>query len=330
MKLLGSKAIDSFLNDLTPDRIHDFQNVMLGALKQYKEDPSIIPPRTVSSKGNTTHLFMPSLGSDVGMKLITGSPSGFKGATLIIDPIDGAPIGLIDGAIVTAFRTALCSTIPLVKVLPLDSKDEHSIPKKIFVNGVGAQAYWHIKLTLILYSNSINEVFICNRTLSKTEALCSSLSQQYGQVKFTPVPADDSESIKNAYKEVSIVYGCVPTTSPGILKEYIDQSNKKIYISVIGSYKPHMTEVDRKIVGNILESNRKIIVDSKEHAGHEAGELIQNNVKEENLVEVYDFYQGKDEKESNITLCKLVGLSIMDITIGAELLRLCPGLEVDF
>lgn len=340
MRILSSKVVEDILNGITVEDIKYLQKALENALMEYKEDASIVPSRIVTNKEEATHLFMPSIGSNVGIKTITGSKYGFKGATLIIDPIDGNPLCLLDAGVTTAFRTALCSTLPLVKALPPDSKNPLLVPSKVFVYGVGLQAYWHIKLTISLYP-SVDEVFICNRTLAKAVKLCIKLGNECPRVKFTPLNLDNKDDIEKSYKNVSIVYGCLPASSPTILKRYVDEqktSGKKLYVSVIGSYKPHMTEVDGQIIEQIVASGGKIVVDSIEHACSEAGELIQNNVSRESLIEVCDFISCKCNEKSSSTgdfvLCKLVGLSIMDICIGAELLRLAQnmnkGVTVDF
>lgn len=327
MRVLSSKVVEEILNNLSVEDVICMQDVMESALKEYKNDPSTVPPRHVSSHEEKTHLFMPSTGSNVGIKTITGSKHGFKGATLIIDPIDGQPLGLVDAKVTTAFRTALCSTLPLVKVLPRKTKDPSLVPSKIVVYGAGLQAYWHIKLTILLYPG-IEEVIICNRSLQNASELCATLCNEYLNVKITPLALNNEAEIKKSFTDVSIVYGCLPTTSPSISQKYIDEqskSQKKLYISVIGSYKPYMTEVDGQVIKDIIESGGKIIVDSKEHASSEAGELIQNGVSRNSLTEVYDFINCSNTETitgpGNVILCKLVGLSIMDIYIGAELLR---------
>lgn len=333
MKVLSSQAIEAILDNLSVEDVGCMQYAMENALKEYKDDRSIVPSRIVTNHEEKTHLFMPSTGSNVGIKTITGSKYGFKGATLIIDPVDGKSLGLLDASITTAFRTALCSTLPLVKVLPPKSKDPSLVPSKVMVYGVGLQAYWHIKLTVLLYS-SINEVIVCNRTLKNALELCARLHDEYHNIKFTPLALNNEEEIKKSFRDVSIVYGCLPTISPNISKKYIDQqkkSQKVLYISVIGSYKPHMSEVDGQVIKQIIESGGKIVVDSEEHASSEAGELIQNNVSPNSLIEVYDFINCSSPDSirgsGNVVLCKLVGLSIMDICIGAELLKLSENMD---
>ncbi|CUM67327.1 uncharacterized protein PRCAT00005020001 [Priceomyces carsonii] len=336
MKVLSDKSIEQYLKSLNYEGLKDFQVVLHTALLEYKDDESIIPPRIVTKRGKATHIFMPLVGSQVGIKTLTGTTNGFKGAVTILDDI-GNIRGILNATVLTAFRTALCSTLPLSRVFH-SSGDRNLKGTKILVFGVGLQAYWHIRLTLTMYPDQFVEVVVCNRTLSKAETFCENLSKEFPDIKFNSLALDDEVAIEAACLNISIIYGCLPSTNPVILKRYVDNcQNGSLYISVIGSYQPQMTEVDGLVIKEILQGGGRIIVDSKEHASHEAGELIQNMVPIGKLVEVSEYTSSEDisvyKGSSKIVLCKLVGLSIMDVAIGSKLIddaeKRNDGISVD-
>ena len=96
---------------------------------------------------------MPCISPDeVGLKVISGGPGnnskglGFQGCVLIMDEITGQLKAVINANNLTAFRTALASSLGLT-LIALNA----NILPELSAFGVGLQAYWHIKLALLLY-----------------------------------------------------------------------------------------------------------------------------------------------------------------------------------
>ncbi|GME74610.1 unnamed protein product [Ambrosiozyma monospora] len=277
MKVLSESVISSLLRDLSLPELKAYQTTLVNSLLEFKQDHSIIPPRIVTQTPvGATHLFMASTGETVGMKALTGSKAGFKGVTAIVDKYDGYPIGILNAATLTAFRTALCSTLGLVKTFPPESTTESLGDLICF--GVGDQGLWHVRLALALYSGKFENVFIVNRSLDKAEKIIKDdFSVEFPNVKFQALAGEDSASIKKSFVNVSVAFTCVPSTKPTIVKSYIDSNVRdKVYIGAIGSYKPHMIEVDGDLTKEyILKNGGKVIVDSVEHCMDEAGEFLQ-------------------------------------------------------
>lgn len=340
MRILSDSVIKQLLLSLSKEDFGKFQNSLLSSLREYAEDHRINPQRIVTKfEKDTSRLIMPAVGNDVGIKAITGSPSGFKGATLLIDKKNGAPIALMNCGSLTPYRTALCSSIPFKRIKELVEKKD--MQKRMLVFGAGEQAYWHIVVSLKLYPEAFNEVFICNRTLMKAHSTCESLSRIFPNVDFRTIEWNDSEKIKSVINGVSVIYGCLPTTEPKILLDLLEERLRKkeepLFISLIGSYKPHMREVDNRTIEYLKKSGSKILVDAIDFVIEEAGEIIQNNVPISELVEVSYFCNDHDVKnymgEGNLFLCKIVGMSIMDISVASDMLKIADsrnaGVDVD-
>lgn len=310
--------------NLTPEGVAEYQSTMLAALREYQQQPQIIPPRIVTTTEYCTHLFMASTGSKVGMKAITGSKEGFKGITTILDKHTGYPLGIVNGATLTAFRTALCNTLPLVKFYPVDNN--YSNDETLAIFGVGDQAIWHTILSLILYPNRFNKVIIINRTIAKAEKLADSFKSEYPNTEFIPISTiEDGGELKllELFKKVTVAFTCIPTSVPTITQALVDQCEKSLFIGAIGSYKPHMTEIEGQVLKNAISNGSKIVVDSKEHCLHEAGELIINGIEENELIEITDLYNEDCEQfqKSKVVVSKLVGLCLMDVWIGSKCLE---------
>jgi len=331
MIILKDSEVREILENLTADEIKAYQETLAEGLVEYCQDNAIIPPRIVTTTKYATHLFMGSSGSKVGMKALTGSHSGFHGLTTILDIHDGSPIGILNAATLTAFRTALSTTLALGKVyIPGDIKS--LIGGNLIVYGAGPQAEWHLRLVLTLYPSSFDKVIIINRTTRKADALGNILKSKFPHISFETVAMGDRIRIMNEYKNASVIFSCVPTCSPVILNDNIDHNERsKLFIGAIGSYKPEMIEVDGEtLVKQCISKGGKIIVDSIKDCIKEAGEFLQNDISKESLVELGSlFIQPAPEttltqlnymKSNKVIVSKLVGLCIMDVFVGSKVL----------
>ncbi|KAI3407137.2 hypothetical protein KGF56_000039 [Candida oxycetoniae] len=340
MKVITDNAVAKFLNSYL-DRntiLDEFRPTLVNSLTAYSTNPDqIVPPRIVQQSNNsnsdTTHVFMPCVSpTEVGIKVISGGPGnnskglGFQGCVLVIDEITGQLQAVINANTLTAFRTALASTLGLTKVI--DINDEILLPE-LTVFGVGLQAYWHVKLTLILYgAEKIKTVNIINRSLANAIKLKEKFEKEFTNVQFNGFSngeEEDDSVFKDHILNSSIIFGCVPVSIPVIKEEYINKDPKwPKFISLIGSYKPHMIELDLDFIKKLKSRGVQIIVDSKTHTLHEAGELIQSEYKADQLIEIHKLYSEnavtKDssytDPTTNTTVQKIVGLSIMDLSIG--------------
>ncbi|CCH40924.1 hypothetical protein BN7_458 [Wickerhamomyces ciferrii] len=328
MRVISDKQIENLLKSQSREGILEFQKVLKTALSDYNKDPTLIPERIVIKRDNAEagHFFMPSFSKKVGVKTLGGSKKGFSGAVSIIDPNSGDLLGVLNARSLTAFRTALASTIPLVKFVEADKSNQG-----MTVYGNGLQAYWHVKLTLDLYPGLFTNVQIAVRSINeKSNELQKELAVEYPLIDIQLIDQTKVDLTKS-----SVIYGCIPSTEPQIKYSNLNKT-EKTFISLIGSYKPHMAEVDNELVKKAL-SNGKIIVDSYEHTLAEAGELIQNNVTTSNVIETGELDNVENSQINNgqnLTLSKIVGLSIMDNSVGNEILERAIkeniGSEVEF
>ncbi|KAK6463055.1 hypothetical protein DFJ63DRAFT_102933 [Scheffersomyces coipomensis] len=331
MKVISDDAVERYLwSNLTKTQILEkFQPALLNGLKDYNEDPDkIIPPRISQLSNNpnssVTHLYMPCISpNEVGIKVISGGPSsklGFQGCVLILDEFTGVLEAVINAKTLTAFRTALASTLGLVKVIHPDNKD---ILKEITVFGVGLQSYWHIALSLKIYGESILQVNIINRSIENAQNLADKLKDVFPFTAFNSFSFDQEDAYVGHIQNSSIIFGCTPSTVPVIKSHYINKDPKyPKFISLIGSYKANMIELELDFINSEFKSTgTSIIVDSKDHTLLESGELIQGGIERDQLVDLVELYETNDSTSNyvsphNITFQKLVGLSIMDLSMG--------------
>lgn len=267
-------------------------------------------------------------------------------------------MGFVNAEELTAFRTALASTLLFSR-----RSKVHSIT----VFGAGKQAYWHIRLALILRGPEIHHVNIINRSFTTTEPLMREiyksedwvdLRNSNEKLRFSVLSGEYGEYtrlLKEHVRSADVIFMCTPSTSPLFPAEHLISSEgrkKGRYISLIGSYKPHMVELHPTILRHAVEPDHKhhhhkhadkggvIVVDSLEACLKEAGEIIQAGITAEQLVEVGELIMVKKAAMKEIemggegekglkrwlvagnVIYKSVGLGLMDLCVGEDIVLL--------
>lgn len=337
-KIVEDVEVEEIFSNAQASTFLLFLEELAVALQRYSDNPSIIPPRIVGNtpSGSTLHMYMPVI-DDVysGVKTLgynASSGLGFVGSINVTDAESGVLYGTLQAKQITAIRTALASCIGLSSQL---QKFEHTDVINCTVFGSGLQAFWHIVCCASLFSGSGKRfnVTILYRTwemdLDQLETI-HALNESFMQMSFNQVKLSDSVLKSRAVADSHVIFGCIPSETPNLLYRDLAEVETKVshtYISLIGSYKPSMHECDQALIEQFQRQKIPILVDSKEHCLLEAGELIARDVKEDQLQEIGHLSRKplqaiRCENNRSISLCKIVGLSIMDICVGKKLLKL--------
>ncbi|KIX04228.1 uncharacterized protein Z518_07782 [Rhinocladiella mackenziei CBS 650.93] len=278
-----------------------------------------------------------------------------KGSVTILDST-GNPVGIVNAEELTAFRTALASTVMFQK-----RQNVHTVT----VFGAGKQAYWHIRLALLFKGDQIRHVNIINRTFARAIKLMNafqitdeSKAQWRKDIKFSAMSPDFGEYgrlLKEEVRKADVIFCCTPSVEPLFPAEFLisrEGQRKGRYISAIGSYAPHMCEIHPDIFKRAVEPHHHnhhhkhaqqggaIVVDSLESCLKEAGEIIQAKLKPEHLVEIGELMMIKKATTREIELggpgeqglldwltkgnvmYKSVGMGLMDLVVAGDLIRL--------
>lgn len=341
MKIVSDKqVVDHLLSTLNRESIvAEYHPALLSALQLYEENPEVAPERTVRTSNtddcDTTHLFMPCIAPHaVGLKVISGGPQsskkglGFQGALLVLDEYTGEVRALVNAKSLTAFRTGLASSLGLVKVH--DPSDSAEMLPELLVFGAGPQAFWHAVLAGRLYEGRVKRINVVSRSLGSAQKMADDLASVVKQEVFAYALGDDQ--VGPHVQNSSIVFGCTPSTEGIILKEYINSDpTKRKFISLIGSYKPHMHELDLGFISQYYTGHGvKVLADSKSHALAEAGELIQGKIGEDQLVSLTELNEITEQMVSagGVVLLKIVGLLIMDVVMAKFVMERTEGTEL--
>ncbi|KAF3490883.1 uncharacterized protein GIQ15_00400 [Arthroderma uncinatum] len=345
MIVIGEPEVAAMLQGLTLEECRGLLQALWRSLAAYSSaDGSVHQPmrEQIVTATNTT-LFMPASDTTTttGVKVVTlpgcgGPPAG---ALALFSPA-GQLEGLLSAETITAFRTALATMIPF-HLFATNSTTNGGNGARLVVFGAGRQAEWHIRLALALAP--ISRVTVVNRGragLGKLQASLETVTRP--DVTFVYMSREEEGRLQAAVSEADAIFCCTPSTEPLFPHSYLrgegekeekeeKEAGRRRFVSLIGSYRPHMHEVD----ADTLLSGQTLLVDSRQACMAEAGELISARVDERQLTEIGQLLASPAlfPPAGNVVF-KCVGMGIMDLAVGRELLCLAGrngvGVSVGF
>lgn len=296
--------------------------------------------------------------------------SSIRGSLTLLDNL-GRTTGLINAEEVTAFRTALASTMLLKK-----RQSVHDVT----VFGGGKQAYWHIRLALLLRGDEIHHLNIVTRSfdtarncimrlynpLPNEPSYVNTIGDKYNtrtqKTILTPAHTEYQRLLKQYVRASNVIFCTTPSLTPLFPASYLinpEGRKKGRYIACIGSYKPHMVELDPEVLRYAVAPHHEhrhlhkrqkeggaVIVDTVSGCLSEAGEIIQAKLSPDQIVELGELLMLKREAErqkgGNVeggcnlqedkglkewltrgnVIFKCVGIGLMDVVVGNELVRM--------
>ena len=340
MHILSEPDVSRIFRSLTQKQCHDMIKLFGNALVGYSAEskPSVSPSdklihqplRTVFvTKEDNSCIFMPvSDTATTGVKVVTVGKGGIQGTINLFAP-DGRLQGLLAAAEVTAFRTALATMTLFVRCNSLRKEN-------VLVMGSGRQAEWHARLALLLYPDLIRRVTFINRGRQRLQEMESDvlteLRARHPNTSISTFAKEGStnydERLLSELQASDVIFSCTPSAEPNFPYSALQSAPKQRFISLIGSYKPHMHEIDTE---TLLSGGGKVYVDSKSACLEESGELITAKMTEDQLVEMGDMLGELGPTEdiqiptgANV-IFKCVGMGLMDLVVGKRLIDL--GIE---
>ncbi|MEC5423109.1 ornithine cyclodeaminase family protein [Virgibacillus sp. C22-A2] len=314
MLLLSEKDIKE--NYFMKDAIAD---VKLGLLS--KRDGLISNPhRTVLDipKYQASSLYMPSadLSQDIAsVKLVTifpenpskGKPTT-QGALILTDATNGEHICMMNASFLTRLRTGALTGIGTAKLARKNAS-------KLGVIGTGAMAFEQV--LGVLEVRSIDSIILFNRTKDKAESFKEQLIAVGVTAEIRVV-----DSAEEAVSSSDII--CCSTRSEEPVFNGADLK-EGAHVNGVGSYLPHMREVDL----TTIQRAGKIVVDDLASVKEEAGELIHAAKDSDwNFSDVYGELSDLDQdnslvRESNeeITFFKSVGAAYFDLVVAKGIFK---------
>jgi ornithine cyclodeaminase len=283
---------------------------MKKAFLAFAEGKVTMPQRMVENiQDKGTLLIMPSYSSE-GKTFTVKALSIFnnnaelglppiQGALLVFNKNNGSLEGILEAGSLTAIRTGAVCGLATDLLARKDSK-------VLTVFGSGAQAKAQLEAVCDVRQIQTIKFFSPNKV--KLQKFINEAKQKFTNVQNFLLAASPDEAIEST----DII--CTATNSA---KPVFNGLKLKpgTHINAIGSYKPHVQELDEETIKRSL-----IIVDSREDALAETGDLIipiQKGVINSKHIhcELGELLLGSHigrQNEQQITLFKSVGLAIQD------------------
>lgn len=197
-------------------------------------------------------------GLGFGVKSVTALPDNpsnglptVQGGMLVFDEETGTPIALIDGTLITNWKTAADSVLGARLLARPDSKN-------LLIVGAGTVAEQLVKAYSEIFPH-LETIQVWNRTLARAESLTKKLSMQ----GFPVAIADD---LPTACAQADMISCATFANDPVLRGEWIEQGT---HVDLIGAFTPHMREAD----DHLLQKAR-IFVDSFDTTVEHIGELM--------------------------------------------------------
>lgn len=282
---------DAFRADITvPVRHHH-------TIPQEGRDATLLlMPAWMDKRGEAARFLGCKIVSVFPDNTLAGKPSVY-GSYLLMEGTTGLPLAVMEGAALTAWRTAAASALAAKYLARADAAH-------LVMIGAGAlapklvQAHCRVR--------PVRRVTLWNRTRSRAEALAGQLALPGASVAVT----DDLEA---AVREADIVSCATLSTEPLVRGAWLRPG---AHLDLVGAFRPNMREADDEAV-----TRARVYVDTFAGATREGGDIVQplaSGALQADRIEgdLSGLVRGTAEGRGSvdeITLFKSVGTAVEDL-----------------
>jgi ornithine cyclodeaminase len=222
----------------------------------------------------------------------------------VLDAQTGAPRALIEGTYLTALRTGAVTGLATDLLAAPDAKE-------LVIFGAGGQAEMQVRAVCAV--RPIERVRIISRSNS-TQMLIDRLTPGDPFRIFEDARGDVEAAVRGADVIVTVTGSTEPLFDGAWVRD-------GAHVNAVGAYRPDMREVDAALLNRAA-----VVVDQREAALHEAGDLLIPAAQGEWLLdriaaELADLVLGRVHVDrAHITLFKSCGLALEDIAAAQAVL----------
>ncbi len=265
-------------------------------------DLAALPARTVLATRRGELMLMPAeSAAGVGVKVLTIAPDNpangrprIQGLYIVFDSTTLTPRALIDGAALTAARTASVSAFAVSRLAPLDAST-------LVVFGSGPQALSHIQA--IRSIRPLRSVVVVGRDQSRASELAARVSGG-GHVAAVVGTAD-------AIRTADIVV-CATTARTPLFDG--SQLADDVCVVAVGSHEPDARELDAEV----FRRADRVVVEDAGTAQREAGDVIAaiaaGTLDAEQMIGLNGL--GALDPSTGISVFKSVGMAWQDLALA--------------
>jgi len=310
------------------EELVDFNKIMNcveKAFALYERGDFQMPDRMHVDRPEGTILYMPCFTEAVsGTKIVSTFPENIKsgvasiqGTMVLNKSKTGETLALMDGAMVTAYRTGAVGGVGV----------RHTTrPNCTSVGLVGTGVQGFFQVLYACEARPIKTVTIFDRNTDRAAAFKARLEDKIGTVQI-----NIATDIVDLVKKSEIIITATPSKTPVLPDDPVLLKGK--HIIAIGSYKYEMRELPPALYSIVDD----IYIDT-EFAAEESGDLIvpveQGWIKKEQMQvfgKVYNELVAKPIIDERTTLYKSVGMSLFDLLVAESIYESAveKGLGID-
>ena len=228
------------------------------ALARSSGGPQAPPRLALPLPNGGVLLVMPASDEEISItKLVTVHPENasrglptIQGEVVVMEAGTGTRLGLLDGAVVTARRTAALSMLAARELAPRPAGP-------LLLVGAGSQGRSHLEA--FREGLGVASVSVSSRTAESARALAEH-AQSLGMEATVMARPED------AIDEASLVVTATTSREP-VLPEGVRED---AFVAAVGSFEPEAAELPPALVGRST-----VVVDTMEGAREEAGDLLR-------------------------------------------------------
>lgn len=311
MIFLGKEEIEKLVD---PNEIMD---QIEEAYRIFGADAYYMPPRPVIEHENKTLIYMPCFTEDViGTKMLTIFPENAKlglpsldGLVILNDRTTGAPLAIMDGQAVTAWRTG---AVGGVGIRHLSRKDARTVG----IVGAGAQGFH--QAVYACAARNIETVYIWNHS---DRDLTDFMDRLKKTIADPAVKVVQCKTVEELVKASDIICTATPSEEP-VLPNDRELLEGKCIIA-IGSYTPQMREIP-DVIWDLVDNVYIELPYACEESGDLSQPLAEGRLTMDRVVLMDKFLaSGADEDEiaKKTTYFKSVGMGLFDVCVAQKLLE---------
>ena len=305
MIVLSKEQIEEMVD---PDQMMD---QIEEAYRIYGSGEFYMPPRPTVEHENKQLMYMPCYTKDIiGTKILSIFPENSKlglpsidGIVLLNDYTTGAPLAVMDGQSVTAWRTG---AVGGVGIRHLSRKDCRTVG----IIGAGMQGFH--QAVYACAARDIHTVYVFNHS---DRDLTDYLERLKKAIDKEDVKVVQCKAVEELVRNSDIICTTTPSTTP-VLPDDKELLRGKCIIA-IGSYMPEMREIPDAVL-DLVDNVYIELPYACEESGDlsqplASGKLTKDRIK---LMHEYLISGEKEIKEGQTTYFKSVGMGLFDLLSG--------------
>lgn len=311
MIILSKEEIESLVDP------QEMMDQIEEAYRIFGADEFYMPPRPTVEHENKTLMYMPCYTKEIiGTKILSIFPENSKlglpsidGVVLLNDHTTGAPLAVLDGQAVTAWRTG---AVGGVGIRHLSRKDCHTVG----IVGAGVQGFH--QAVYACAAREIHTVYVFNHS---DRDLTEYLERLEKAIDHPGTKVVQCKTIEELVQASEIICTTTPASRP-VLPDDKELLEGKCIIA-IGSYTPQMREIP-DAVWDLVEHVYIELPYACEESGDLSQPMEEGRLTKEQTVLMNEFLASDTEEEEitkKTTYFKSVGMGLFDVCIAQKLLE---------